>query len=1607
MADYEVYPLKDDRDIEQPSLIFEKAQELMEENYEEPLLSQLKNLSEIVRQRLNPDFFSHYSPRDYLGFLEFIQDEIETKESNSTFRLNLLNEAPGNQKWSTPFTVINLVGKNLPFIVDSIYEFLKDNNYNINYLFYDPVYVEKENGKLKKISREKFEGSRKLYLVNFQLEKLPKNQLTELEEEINEILTDIELAVNDFDQILEKVNNIQQLLEDFKSILPDNQEILDETSSFLDFLVDNHFVFLGFREYNIFRENDSYQLETVEDSNLGVLKRESEFPNYPTPTDVENVDRRLHERITSSIILTVKKTEVESRVYRREQLDHITIKKLDKDGNISGEYQFLGLFTDKTLALPAVDIPLLQKKFKDLIEREGIEEHTHLYRDVYAAYNNMPKPLLFMSTVEDLIQDIRAIVEAYGESEFNLRARPDIYHQGLAIMLLMTRQRYNDQIKDKIRHELEEEFEPEAMDHTLTMGESNLVQLHFYLQTDRRNPRTCSFEELEQRLHELSRTWEDHLQELIFENYSAKEAREISKLYKNCFPAEYRALISPRLALNDIKNLQLIQKDTPAPYLDLINIENTETENLIIYSREKIKLNNIMPPLSNHGLEISEQSTFNIELEDEEYYLHLFQIESSREEAIDFKTKKELLQDSILGVLKGRYRNDILNNLVTSQGLSPRALNLFRLYKNYFHQINPAIKLESINRALVNHPEISNALFEYFTKKFNPQLELADREQEIKNVKNNIMEMLDEIPDRNIDNILRSLLNQMVATTRTNYYQQNCEKEYISVKIKCELIDEMPAPRPYFEIYVYSPFMEAIHLRGGELARGGIRWSDRRDDFRTEVLDLMKTQMVKNTLIVPQGAKGGFILKPEHLGEGELKEQAREQYKIFMQGLLDLTDNRKDGQVIRPDDVIAYDKDDPYMVVAADKGTGHLSDTANSISRDYNFWLGDAFASGGSVGYDHKELGITAKGAWECVERHFREMGVNIEEETFTCAGIGDMGGDVFGNGMLLSENIELKAAFNHRHIFIDPEPDPDKSFQERKRLYENVLGWDEYNSELISEGGGVYKREAKTIDLSDSAREMLEIEKEKPDGEEVISAILRADVHLLWNGGIGTYIKGSNEANSEVGDPANDECRVEADEVRADVIGEGGNLGITQKGRIELANNDVRLNTDALDNSGGVDLSDHEVNIKILLQEAIKEDELDPEEREDFLESLTDSLIKDVREHNYRQSGAISLEHEHSTMHMEDYRNILNHLEETVGLDREVEELPGEREMQERIKAGQGLTRPELAVLLSYTKMDLYNQAKEYDWDEEWVTEDFLRRYFPEGIPEKLSQGLQNHPLRSEIAATTLVNHAVDNTGIIFFYRLEEELGANAPEIINWFLAVDRLVDGPEFRKMIFDLDGEIPAENQYKTWRELRGTMEDTIYWLFNALKPEYSPARFCEIYKPLLDKKFAGMIEHFGEQRQKRMDEKLQSWHDKGLDEEFDPGLVRLNYLVPALDILLVHQQTNYPIENVSDIYFELGTELHIDWLMSRIASARPDRRWDQFAFRSMSIELNTIQRYLTAHLLEHEISPDEFIADNSEIIDRLERVYAELRRDMRADLSGYQFMVQRIKRLNPHN
>ena len=1600
MADLEVLPHEADDINQKQHRDYQQLIEEIKETFENPKQKQILTLARLLYDRTGDEIIGQYHQNDVKGYLEFLLEEFKKFPDTDDHRLTIFNPTQKEDGWESPHTIIHLVIDDLPFVVDSLYELLKKEKIHVRHAVFNPMHVVwgKQNS-IEEFSTS--DASPQTFFVSLQVEAMPEDRQDQIRSEIESLLSDLELSVRDLEPMLDKARKTTELLEQYKDRMDTQKDLLHEAQEFIEYLIDGNFVFLGYREYNLFEEDEQKFLQIVPDSGLGILRRE-EMSTFYEPKPLDQLDEQLQKRIMAGFVLSVTKANSESRIYRREPLDYIGIKKLDNEGEITGEIRFLGLFTNRVMAEPAVDIPLLRQKFEDLIEKQGIEEHTHTYRDVYSIYNSMPKHLLFMSPIEELIEDIKTIISSHGSNTFDLRARPDIYHRGISLMVIMSKERFNQDVRESIQSVVEDEFEPESVDYRLSLGQGDQARLHFHLQTKRRSPRTCSFEELENHLFEITRTWSDNLEEQLREKYEQQETEALIQRYQGSFPEEYQILVPPSLALRDIENLEALRGSEEPPRIDFVNPAEEQLSHLIFYHDKKFRLSDIMGLITNHGLSVIEQSTFEINMDEQNYFLHLFRIQDPENQPISEK-RQEILLDSIRSVYMDVYRDDILNELVTTEGLNARMLNLFRLYKNYFHQLQPAIKLESINRTLITHSSISRNLFQYFEARFDPTLRSEERKSRLEDMESKLTEKLENISDRNHYQILKSIFNQMQSTVRTNYYQAECSKSYISVKINCEEIESMPKPRPLYEIFVYSPLMEAIHLRGGKIARGGIRWSDRRDDFRTEVLDLMKTQMVKNSLIVPVGSKGGFVLKQEHLEGKDLREHAKEQYQVFMRGMLDLTDNLEDDQVVHPKDVVCYDGEDPYHVVAADKGTAHLSDTANEVARNYNYWLDDAFASGGSVGFDHKELGITARGAWESVERHFRELGQDIHNETFTVAGIGDMGGDVFGNGMILSDQIKLVAAFNHLHIFVDPDPDPAKTFKERKRLFEEAGGWDQYDESLLSKGGGIHDRDAKFVDLSDEARELLKIDQPRPNGEEVIQAILRLNVDLLWNGGIGTYIKSSEQTHSEVGDAQNDECRVDADQVQARIIGEGGNLGITQEGRIELDRLGVRLNTDAIDNSGGVDLSDHEVNLKIALQESIKSGELNTEQREELLLSLTDEVVNDVTRDNYRQSGAISLESIDSEQRMGDFRHLLDVLEDSIQLNRGVENLPNERDIQDRIQSGEGLTRPELAVLLSYSKMDLYNRAMKADWNLDNIISPFLEDYFPQRLLDDHPGAVKNHPLKKEIALTSMINYVVDYAGFSFIYRLEEVLAADILDILKWYLVADNLSRSHEIRSKIFDLDNKVPADSQYRAWQCVRDNLGNATSWFYDALRSDYKPGEFQRKYFDDFQKMEHEILKHLDSSREKWIQTQMDRWTKRGFSESFSRRLSRMPYLTASLDIVYLYDQTEFELDEIAKNYLDLGSELHIDWIMQEIQIVDPDQRWDQFAYQNLSLEINNTQRILTERILKEGISPRTFLERNPRTASRLEEIRNQIDRERKRVFSSYQFMVQRIKSL----
>ncbi|MFB6345541.1 MAG: NAD-glutamate dehydrogenase domain-containing protein [bacterium] len=1571
-----------------------------------------QNVLQKIRNKVNESEFPQYAylldkihdsneseliekipPGDVFDYLKFLRDQIQTFTATSENQISC-TDSPIEDAGQFPYAIVNAVVPDYPFVVDSFIEWISNEDFEIEHTIYSSVDTE-----TFPYSSGESPGP---FFLSIWVQAPESSSLPDLESELITIFEDIELSVTDFESMTGKLRDRKTLLDNDVYYSEESTYDIGTVRSFFDYLLEDNFVFLGYG-YN--KQTNGQGISEP----MGLLRRE----DFRTLEKLPLKQSSDSDSTSSKSIFSFNKTNILSRVYRRDRLYCLTVNDYNKDGELVGQDLFLGLFTNRVMTEPSVQIPVLQQKFEKLTARQGLAEHTHDYRDVYSIYNSMPKHLLFMTPLEELIEDIQTIIDVKGERTFKVRARPVPHHEGLTMMIMMEKEKFSGEIRKQIQEELKQEFEADHIDYRLSLGEGAMARLYFDIETERMNPKSGSFEELEEKLHGYTRTWSDRLREQIFSQESDKTKRQRYLSYLDTFSENYRALVSPEIALQDIRNLESLRhRRETTPLIDLVNADGDATH-LMIYHDEKYSLNQTMPILSNHGFTVVQQATFEIDAGESSYHLHLFDVLGPDNKPLDLSNCKKELTRSISRILDGNYRDDSLNELILRKNLPTQVLNVFRLYKNYFHQLSPAIKLESINRTLLEYSDLAKEFHDLFKLKFDPSQTVENRQGTVEERCRELENRLQDIEGRTPYQILRSMLNLIESTVRTNYFQEpgdtpdpEASDEYISIKIDCESVDQMPEPRPLYEIFVYSPLMEALHLRSGKIARGGIRWSDRRDDFRTEILGLMKTQKVKNALIVPEGAKGGFVLKTEYLDPGKpLEKHAREQYAVFMHAMLDLTDNYVEGELTTPPNLVTYDGEDPYHVVAADKGTATFSDTANRVADKYDFWLGDAFASGGSVGYDHKELGITAKGGWECVKRHFRELGKNIQEETFTVVGIGDMSGDVFGNGMILSDNIKLNAAFNHRNIFLDPDPDPAASFEERKRLFEmEGSTWEDYDESIMSDGGGVYSRSANLLELSEEARDCLDLDSREITPDDLIKAILCADVDLLWNGGIGTYIKSSKESHADVGDPQNDAFRADADEVRASVIGEGGNLGITQNGRIELDRHGIKLNTDFIDNSGGVDLSDHEVNLKILFKESIKQNILDPDKRESLLNSLSDEVMTDVIHDNYEQSAVISLESVHSADRMEDYRHLIQHLEETINLDRSVESLPDEQELQDRQRANESMTRPELAVLLSYTKMDLYNKTRQQSWPESTVIEPFLRRYFPPKVIQDHSSALDNHRLRKEIALTSLVNYCVDGAGCIFFHRLEEELGVSLIRLTKSYLTADRLSNGESLRNKIFELDNKVSTTAQYDAWQRIVDNSAHTISWLIDTVGVSVISPGFQEQMKNDLDNHFETILETLQPRQESFLNQNVKRWEERNFSRDLSQQLGKLPYLVPALEILLINQDLDdIDIRKLSDLYFRLGQTLHVDWVIRRIFEEAPESRWDQFAFRTLGIELHDLQRQLLQRLLERDQSLDAFKEENRDTLNRLDDVQQTLANEETKRYSAYQYMAQRMRSL----
>jgi glutamate dehydrogenase len=1340
----------------------------------------------------------------------------------------------------------------------------------------------------------------------------------EMLENIHHVLADVLRVANDRDALQKTLGDLQPEAE------------AAGYASFWRWLTDDNFVPLSYRQLKLTTLDDSPGIELVEGTELGISV-DPAYNRLTSPQKYTHCDARLQACITQKDTLAVTQSGKPSPVWRDELLTYISLRGKNNRGE-EIVHDIAGLYTQHSRGTSALDIAELRTKVKQALTGLGIAPESYNYRKTQDLLATFPITELFFLSLEQLQVIIKSLLFFHRSSVRTVMLDHDYGRLNLLLIIPRSLSPSAD------FSSLESYMKRLCSADTLSSRILHLDAEHFIVQVQligaeiESNPDLAV---LSERLTEKLRSWEQKLRQELILLKGSKKGMELWQIYRHAFCTNYRARVSPKMCINDINMLERVREDRQE-HINMWKSPHSDLRCFLkFYSTRHDYLNELMPLLVNLDLTISEEVDFIVRLPESKIYIKSFSVLNQLPDGADLLNLKKTLVDTLVAVRQGRAENDYLNRLVVRTGMDWQQIDVFRTYRNYYFQLGSPFTKRTVAFALINNPRATNALYSYFEARFKPEDKWTDpmtREEEaLSPARMELIESLNEVDNINEDRILRTMFNLIDSTVRTNFFvRRNMEDYFISIKISSIGISEMPAPRPMFEVYVHNADMEGIHLRGGKVARGGIRWSDRPDDFRTEILGLMKTQMTKNTLIVPVGSKGGFVVKTPFEEREAGMELSKRAYQTLMRGLLDLTDNRKGGDIITPENIVCYDEQDPYLVVAADKGTAHLSDTANAISAEYDFWLDDGFASGGSQGYDHKELGITARGAWVSVQRHFREMGIDIQNEYFTVVGIGDMSGDVFGNGMLLSEHIRLLAAFNHRHIFLDPDPDPARSFTERKRLFELPRsGWNDYNSSLISQGGGVFERHAKDIPLSPEVQKWLGVRHASVDGDTLIQMLLQAPVDLLWNGGIGTYVKHSQESNADVGDRANDNVRVDGNRLRAKVVGEGGNLGFTQLGRIEYALNGGRINTDAVDNSGGVDCSDHEVNLKIFMQYLKEQGQIgSAEERNAQLQNLTDAVCDAVLRNNYTQSLALSLDQIRNNEEVEVFSDLATRLEEIGLLNPESEALPKAKEVLGR---KQGYTRPELAILLAYSKMNMYNDLLDSDYLDSEFALGFLEEYYPQELRARYADYLHGHPLRREIIATMITNHIIDQSGATTCFRLARRHNTELIDVVPQYLIYDRILKGPELRTKLYALDNKMPADEQYTQLLNLEKALATMCDWAMrqgNCADPACIPAmqEYLREYRTIL----SSILNAEQWQECRAQAKTLTSY---GLDDDTAMELISLPCLENFIPLVQLQEKTGEQLYPLAETMAEAMQHIQLDAILAGIDQVPLRDRWDR--------------------------------------------------------------------------
>ncbi|HEX5401582.1 MAG TPA: NAD-glutamate dehydrogenase [Pseudonocardiaceae bacterium] len=1573
--------------------------------------------------------------------------------------VRVINPTLGEDGWDCSTTVVQVVTDDMPYLVDSVVSELARGGIGVQRVVHPIVVVRRTiSGELREVlptadpENPPADGNVESWMsIEVDLITDPA-RARELESRLVAVLHDVREVFEDTDKMVATAKALADTLETSSQPLSD-QEVA-EGARLLRWLADHHFTFLGYRQYELVEDPDAEgvpALRAMLATGLGVLRQDSLAARSLTA----GPDTAAHALAPQLLVLT--EASAPSTVHRSAYPYYVGVKTFDEHGAVNGEHRFLGVLTSAALYEDVLDIPVIERRVREVIHRAGFPMESYSGQKMLEVIQNYPRPELLSTDAHSLYETTTGVLALADRRRLRLFMRRDPYGRFFSCLVYLPRDRYTTTTRLAMQEVLLAELSGTDLEYSARVGETEIARVHFTVHTDPSSAPGPDPAVLQQRLADAVRGWGDLMVDAVLAEgqstwhagthpFSSETAAETGQRYAAAFPEAYKEDFTAEEGLVDLRRLQALRGEGSLDtsfYLPS-DAEPGERRFKLYLAGSRVTLSQVLPMLQRMGVEVVDERPYEVRRDDgTQCWIFDFglRIDPSVLDTIggDLDRSRVRFQEAFAAVWRGHAEVDRFNALVLGAGLEWRQAAVLRAYAKYLRQASTPYSQDYIEDAVLAHTAIATALVNLFETRFNPVVGEGDRLAQAEHLTAEITGMIDDVTSLDSDRILRSLLGLINATLRTNFYVRDdvdgeqVPKPYLAVKLDSGMVPELPAPRPKFEIFVYSPRFEGVHLRFGPVARGGLRWSDRREDFRTEVLGLAKAQAVKNAVIVPVGAKGGFVLKrpPVPTGDPGLDRESLQAegiacYRLFVSGMLDVTDNLDAGTVVPARDVVRYDGDDTYLVVAADKGTATFSDIANDVANSYGFWLGDAFASGGSAGYDHKVMGITAKGAWEAVKRHFRELGVDTQSQDFTVVGVGDMSGDVFGNGMLCSEHIRLVAAFDHRHIFIDPDPDPAASYAERRRLFELPRSsWDDYDRALISEGGGVWPRSAKSIPVGAAARKALGLDDTvtKCSPAELMRAVLLAPVDLLWNGGIGTYVKATAESHAEVGDKANDTIRVNGGELRVQVVGEGGNLGLTQRGRIEFARSGGpertggKVNTDALDNSAGVDCSDHEVNIKVLLDHLIAEGRLGHEQRNELLVEMTDQVSELVLADNYGQNTMLGVSRSHAVGMRTVHSRLIADLEQHNGLDRALEALPSAAEFRALEKADLGLTSPELATVLAHVKLALKHELLGSDLPDLDVFARRLPDYFPSQLRDRFGDRIGAHPLRREITTTMLVNEVVDGGGVSYAFRLAEEMSATATDAVRAFVATTRIFDLPSLWQEISELDNVVDIDVADRMMLESRRLLDRASRWLLsNRPQPLAVGAELSRFTKPV--RTLAGsMLTLLRGRERDHMIEDTKSFVARGVPVSTAgrvAGLLDTFCLLDVIDIaeLAEREGASAGIERshleTAQLYFALSEHLDMDRMLSSVSALERGNRWHALARLALRDDLYSSLRAITVDVLRQSDpgdSADDKIArweqSNASRLERARSALGEIRRANRLDLPTLSVAARQVR------